>query len=63
MRWCQLCAMIFSEEMPRVFDRSCGGPFPFYRFPNRQLSMRQGAGKIKHLSGKILWIQHVGDGR
>ena len=23
----------------------------------RQLSMRQGAGKIKHLSGKILWIQ------
>jgi len=23
----------------------------------RQLSMQQGAGKIKHLSGKILWIQ------
>jgi hypothetical protein len=28
-----LCDDFFSEEMPRVFDRGCGGPFPFYRFP------------------------------
>ena len=25
----------------------------------RQIAMRQGAGKLKHVSGKLLWIQQI----
>ena len=25
----------------------------------RQLAMRQGAGKVKHLSGNVFWIQNA----
>ena len=39
----------------------CGGEVQHVLFTDsssgRQLAMRQGTGKVKHLSGKILWIQ------
>ena len=48
----------FPEEMPGFFTGAVVDNFLFTDSSRaRRLSMRQGAGKIKHLSGKILWIQ------
>ena len=58
MQWFQVAAMVSSSE-DAEFLLSC--QVQHFQWTDnsaaRQLVARQGVGRIRHLSGKILWIQ------
>ena len=53
-----LCDAIFLRRCLQLFTGAVIDHFLFTDSSSaRQLAMRQGTGKVKHLSGKILWVQ------